>query len=142
MLRTLNLVFVVGLVILFFGCGSKKSAIYISVDGKEFSKSELLVDDNRIGRFEQHLVTKTGEFYVDGKFTKRDTASILLKDKDNYSGAMMYFSIPAGKHRVLLISDSGRKIGFEKTIKPGENYVMLKIENSKVYWNKEEYSIK
>lgn len=138
----INKLIILSLVISIAGCSKQKAGIYLAIDGKDYSISELYIDDIRIGKSKQLLTKPTGELYIDGKYVNKETQSPSVANVDIYSGSFEFFTVNPGKHNITLKSDNGNQIEFEKIIKPGENYVKLRVIEDKVLWNNEEYKIK
>ena len=144
------------LLILSGGCKPKEPArLTISVEGKEFSDSQISIDGTLAGRLTQTVTTRDGKIYIDGAFsgalpsmrrtvegkthTNQDSEGGISPDQDRkedgYFGCADTIILKPGDHTIVLQGRDGETLQIVTNISPGYHLLTYSADKQQVKWD-------
>jgi len=138
------------------GCKPKEPArVTISVEGKEFSDSQISIDGTIAGRLTQTVTTRDGKIYIDGVFsgvlpsmrravegktrTIQDSEGGVSQDQgreeDGYFGCADTITLKPGDHTIVLKGRDGETLQIVTNISPGHHLLTYSADKQQLKWD-------
>ena len=143
--------------VLFGGCKPKEPArLTISVEGKEFSDSQISIDGTLAGRLTQTVTTRDGKIYIDGALsgalpsmrrtvegethTNQDNSEGGIspdqdRKEDGYFGCADNITLKPGDHTIVLQGRDGETLQIVTNISPGYHLLTYLADKQQVKWD-------
>jgi hypothetical protein len=142
--------------VLFGGCKPKEPArLTISVEGKEFSDSQISIDGTLAGRLTQTVTTRDGKIYIDGALsgalpsmrrtvegktrTGQDSEGGVSQDQgreeDGYFGCADTIILKPGDHTIVLKGRDGETLQIVTNVSLGYHLLTYYADKQQVKWD-------